>query len=309
MKCPHITIIVPIYNGARYLAETFQSLLSQSFTDFELLAIDDGSTDDSAAIVRSLMDNRIRLIKTDNAGLCHAMNLGIAEAQAPYIARSDQDDVSFPDRLERQLQVLEDHPEALGVFTYVTKLGGKHTWSNTDRFVMAPGTLKEYQPIEDGALLCSTMFIRTTALRSIGGFRQAYYPVDDWDIECRLAEVGKVLIMCEPLVSYRFQSNSNTYRVYVEMRNKTRWVKDSYRRRLQFSPELTFEQFMLTQPNDVWSRLNRVRKDSSKLHMRTAGNRYLDGQYMAAACHLFAGVMLNPADMARRVRRYIVHHS
>jgi glycosyltransferase involved in cell wall biosynthesis len=307
MKSPEITIIVPIYNGAAYLAETLQSILSQTFTDYELLAIDDGSTDNSADIVRSLKDDRIRLIQRDNAGLCHALNLGIAEAKAPYIARSDQDDVSFPDRLERQLRVMEDHPEALGVFSYVTKLGSKHTWSNADRFVMAPGKLKEYQPMEDGCLEPSTIFIRTAALRSIGGFRQAYYPVDDWDMECRLAQVGRVLIMCEPLVAYRFQANANTYRVYAEMCDKTRWTKDSYRRRLQSIPELTFDQFMLAQPMDIWSRLNRFRKDSSKLHMRTAGNRYLDGQYLTAAGHLFASVLFNPADLVRRIRQYIVH--
>jgi glycosyltransferase involved in cell wall biosynthesis len=307
MKHPAITIIVPIYNGSAYLAETLQSFLTQTFTDFELLAIDDGSTDNSAEIVRSLKDNRIRLIQRDNAGLCHALNLGIAEAKAPYIARSDQDDISFPDRLERQLRVMEDHPEAVGVFSYVTKLGSKHTWSNTDRFVMAPGKLKEYQPMEDGCLEPSTIFVRTAALRFIGGFRQAYYPVDDWDMECRLAQNGKVLIMCEPLIAYRFQANANTYRVYTEMRDKTRWTKDSYRRRLQSIPELTFDQFMLAQPKDVWSRLNRFRIDSSKLHMRTAGNRYLDGQYLAAAGHLFAGGLLNPADLARRVIRYIFH--
>jgi glycosyltransferase involved in cell wall biosynthesis len=307
MKYPEVTIIVPIYNGAAYLAETLQSLLSQTFTNYELLAIDDGSTDNSADVVRSLRDDRICLIQKDNSGLCHTLNLGIAEAKAPYIARSDQDDVSFPNRLERQLRVMEDHPEALGVLSYVTKLGSKHTWSNADRFVMAPGELKEYQPMEDGSLEPSTIFIRTAALRSIGGFRQAYYPVDDWDMECRLAQVGKVLIMCEPLVAYRFQANSNTYRVYTEMRNKTRWTKDSYRRRLQSVPELTFDEFMLSLPMGLWSRLNRFRKDSSKLHMRTAGNRYLDGQYLAASGHLLAGVMLNPEDMARRVRRYIFH--
>jgi glycosyltransferase involved in cell wall biosynthesis len=307
MKNPDITIIVPIYNGATYLAETLQSILSQTFSDFELLAIDDGSTDNSVDIVRTLKDSRIRLIQKNNTGLCHTLNLGIAEARAPYIARSDQDDVSFPNRLERQFKVMEDHPDVLGVFSYVTKLGSKHTWSNTDKVVMAPGALKKYQPIEDGCLEPSTIFIQTAALRFIGGFRQSYYPVDDWDMECRLTQIGSVLIMCEPLVAYRFQTNSNTYRFYTEMCNKTRWTKDSYKRRLQSIPELTFDQFMLAQPKDVWSRFNRFRKDSSRLHMRTAGNRYLDGQYLAAVGHLFAGVIINPADMARRIRRFIFH--
>jgi glycosyltransferase involved in cell wall biosynthesis len=307
MKNPKVTVIVPIYNGSAYLAETLEALLSQTFTDFELLAIDDGSTDSSADIVCSFKDDRIRLIQKKNGGLCEALNLGIAEARSPYIARSDQDDVSFPDRLERQLRVMEDHPEAIGLFSYVTKLGSKRSWSNKDRVVMAPGELKEYQPIEDGCMLCSTMFIRTSALRSIGGFRQAYYPVDDWDMECRLAQAGKVLIMLEPLIYYRFQTSANTYRLYAEMREKTRWTRDSYWRRLRSEPELTLDQFRLALPQDVWSRMNRFRKDSSKLHMRTAGNRFLDGQYMAAAGHLLVGVLLNPADLVRRIWRYVVH--
>ncbi|MGA3160890.1 MAG: glycosyltransferase family A protein [Terracidiphilus sp.] len=307
MKLPEISVIVPIYNGSAFLAETLSSLLTQTFNNFELLAINDGSTDNSADIVRSIKDERVRLIQKENAGLCHTLNLGITEARAPYIARSDQDDVSFPDRLERQLRVMKDHPEAIGLFSYVAKLGSKHSWSNKDRVVMAPGQLKEYQPIEDGCLLCSTMFIRTDALRYIGGFRQAYYPVDDWDMECRLAQTGKVLVMLEPLIYYRFQTNANTYRTYAEMREKTRWTRDSYWRRMKSLPELTLEQFRLSQPQDVWSRMNRFRKDSSKLHMRTAGNRYLDGHYMYAAGHLCLGVILNPADISRRLLRYLAH--
>jgi glycosyltransferase involved in cell wall biosynthesis len=307
MTCPEITVVVPIYNGSAYLAETLEALLSQTFENYELLAIDDGSTDSSADIVRSFKDERIRLIQRKNGGLCEALNHGIAEAKAPFIARSDQDDVSFPDRLERQLRVMNDHPEALGVFSYVTKLGSKHSWSNEDRVVMSPGELKEYQPLKDGCMLCSTMFVRTAVLRSIGGFRHDYYPVDDWDMECRLSQAGKVLLMLEPLIYYRFQTSANTYRVYADMREKTRWTKDSYQRRLQSIPELTLDQFRLSLPQDILSRLNRNRKDSSKLHMRIAGNRFLDAQYMAAVGHLFVGVILNPANLARRVWRYITH--
>ena len=172
---------------------------------------------------------------------------------------------------------------------------------------MAIGELKDYEPIEDGCLLCSTMFARTAALRYIGGFRQEYYPVDDWDLEFRLSEAGTVLILREPLIAYRFQTSANTYRVFAEMRKKTRWTKDSYRRRLQSIPELTFEQFKLAQPNDVWSRLGRYCRDSSKLHMRTAGQRFLDGLYVAGAGHLFVSFMLYPEEMMRRVRRYFSH--
>lgn len=299
-----VSVLVPIYNGSAYLAETIRSLLSQTFRDFELLAIDDGSTDASAEIVRSFKDERVRLIQKKNGGLCEALNLGIAEAKAPYIARCDQDDISYPERLERQLQVMREHPEALGLFAYSTKFGSRRRWSNADKMIMAKGEVKDYQPMEDGCVLCSTMLAQTAALRSIGGFRQAYYPADDWDMECRLAEAGRVLILREPLIAYRFQTSANTYRVFAEMQKKARWTKDSYRRRLQSTPELTFEQFLRSQPNGIFLRLRRYRKDSAKLHMRTAGQRYLDGQYAAAAVHLLAAVLLQPEELAGRIRRY-----
>jgi len=305
MRSPRVTIVVPVYNGAVYLGETLESLLTQSFTDFELLVINDGSTDASGDIVRSFKDDRIRMIVQENGGLCHALNRGIEEAKGSYIARNDQDDVSFPHRLERELKVMEDHPDAIGLFSYNTKFGSKHRWSNADKLTMVVGEIREYEPLKDGSLLGSTMFVRREALQSIHGFRQSYYPVDDWDLECRLAQAGKVLVLQEPLVAYRFQTSANTYRVFAEMQEKTRWTEDSYHRRVQGVPELTFDQFMMTQPQNGWSRLARRRIDTAKLQMRIAGQDYLDGQYLAAGLHLSAAVMLNPADMAGRLWRLL----
>jgi glycosyltransferase involved in cell wall biosynthesis len=282
-------------------------LSSQTFRNFELLAIDDGSTDASADIVRALADERVRLIQTKNSGLCRALNLGIAEARASYIARCDQDDISLPERLARQLKVMEDNPEAAALFTYSTKFGKKRRWLNADKFTMMAGDLKQYDPAKDGSLLCSTMFARTAVLRSIGGFRQPYYPADDLDLECRLSQVGKVLILREPLIAYRFQTGANTYRVFADMREKSHWAKDSYRHRLQGLPELTFEQFQLAQPNNFWSLVGRCCRDSSKLHMRIAGQRFLDGHDFAAFGHLVQAVLTDPSDIVKRMKRYFFH--
>jgi glycosyltransferase involved in cell wall biosynthesis len=307
MKCPEITIIVPIYNGSSYLQETLNSLLSQTFRNFELLAIDDGSTDTSSDIVRALTDERVRLIQTKNRGLCRALNLGIAEAKAPYIARCDQDDISLPERLARQLQVMKDNPEATALFTYSTKFGKKRHWSNGDKLIMATGQLTEYDPATDGCVLGSTMLAQTSALRSIDGFRQSYFPADDLDLECRLSQAGRVLILREPLVAYRFQTGANTYRVFADVREKSHWTMDSYRRRLQGLPELTFEQFRLGQSKDLWSRAGRYCQNQSKLHMRLAGQRFLDARYFGAAGHLVRAILNDPSDIAKRIKRYFRH--
>jgi glycosyltransferase involved in cell wall biosynthesis len=303
MKLPEVSIVVPVYNAAGYLKETLTALLSQSFANFELLVIDDGSKDGSGEIALSLKDDRIRVIRQENRGLCHALNRGIEEARATYIARNDHDDISFPHRLERQLSVMKEHPDALGLFAYYAKFGARHRWSNTDKFIPTTDKVRPYDPLKDGCLLCSTMFARTEALRSLQGFRQEYYPADDWDLELRFSQTGKVLVICEPLVTYRFHSGANTYRLFAPMQQKSRWAEDSYQRRLQDAPELTFEEFLAAQPDDWGTRLERRRIDTAKLKMRTAGQNYLDGRYFSAACQLTAAAVLNPMDLVQRVAR------
>jgi glycosyltransferase involved in cell wall biosynthesis len=304
VKAPRISVIVPIYNGEQHLSETLRSLLAQTHSNFELLAIDDGSSDGSAEVVRSMNDDRIRLVRQQNGGLCGALNRGIAEARAPFIARSDQDDLSIPERLERQLKAFEGSPDAIALFAYTTKFGLKHTWRNGDKVVMAPGQMKDFEPMEDGCLLGSTMFASTEVLRSTGGFRQQYYPCDDWDLELRLSQAGRVLVLREALVSYRFHAGANTYRAWPVLLERSRWAENSYLRRIEGRSEFTLEEFRESTRKDIWGRVRRYRKDLSKLHMRMAGQGFLDGAYAAGAWHLFVSSTLGPFQLMRRLRRY-----
>jgi glycosyltransferase involved in cell wall biosynthesis len=301
---PRVTVLVPVYNGASHLGETLTSLLAQTYKDFELLIIDDGSTDNSVEIIKSFSDPRIRMMQKENGGLCSTLNRGIHEARGEYIARSDQDDISFPHRLDREMAVADTYPEALGMFSYNTKFGGKHSWANSDK-VTVTNRVKVYDPIKDGCLLGSTMLARTSALREIGGFRERYYPVDDWDLEFRLAEKGQVLVVCEPLIAYRFHRDANTYRLFAEMQQKRYWTEDSHNRRLQNQPELSFEDFLVQRPKDILSRLQRHRIGLWKLHTRMAGQHLLDGNYLRATANLTAASILNPIDISRRIRKML----
>jgi hypothetical protein len=107
----------------------------------------------------------------------------------------------------------------------------------------------------------------------------------------------------EPLVAYRFHASANTYRVFAEMQDKSRWTKNSHQRRLQGLPELGFQQFLASQPRNVVSRLNRRRKDLGNLHMRVAGQNYLDGHYLSTAVHMATGAILNPNNIFERLMR------
>jgi glycosyltransferase involved in cell wall biosynthesis len=306
MSVPELSVIVPVYNGAAYLRETLDALLAQTFKNFELVVVDDGSKDDSGEILRSLTDNRIRVVRQENRGLCHALNRAIREARAPLIARNDQDDVSLPIRLERQMTVLAEHPGASVVYSHYSKFGSRRKWSNADKQVTREGEVREVDLLRDGCLLGSTMMARTETLRSIGGYRQDYYPCDDYDLEMRLAETGKVLVLCEPLVAYRFHVSASTYPLFAVMQNKSRWVEDNHKRRVRGEPEKTFEQFIASQNLSWRERWNQRRLDRAFLHMRVAGQRYLDGQNMAAGWHSAVSLLLDPMNIYYRVKRLCI---
>ncbi len=303
MASPRISVVVPVYNGSRFLSASLECLLKQTFRDFELLVIDDGSTDSSPEVIQGFRDSRIRYIKQDNQGLCHALNRGIREASAAIIARNDQDDLSLPERLERQLCLLEKRPESVALFTHYTKFGARRGWSNVDKQGAADASLVAIEPLRDGCLLGSTMMARTEALRRVGGYRQDCYPCDDYDLEMRLSQIGTVLLVREPLVKYRFHVSANTYPLFATMQNKSRWVEDCHQRRLKRQPELGFDDFMRTRRLTLAESRRERRLDAAKLHMRVAGQRYLDGRDLAAICHLLASMALDPATVLRRAKR------
>lgn len=110
-QAPLVSVIMPVYNGEKYLQEAIDSILNQTFGDFEFIIINDGSTDKTLEIIKSYSDPRIRVISQENKGIIHSLNKGISESRGKYIARMDADDISLPDRFKRQSDFLEANPE------------------------------------------------------------------------------------------------------------------------------------------------------------------------------------------------------
>src|SRR5438270_5801548 len=106
MPTPRVSVGLPVHNGMRFLREALESVLRQTLGDFELLVVDDGSTDDTPEVLASVRDGRLRVLRQEHEGLVAALNRGADEARAPYLARMDADDVSLPRRLERQIALL-----------------------------------------------------------------------------------------------------------------------------------------------------------------------------------------------------------
>jgi glycosyltransferase involved in cell wall biosynthesis len=203
---PRITVLMPIYQAERYLEEAVESILAQSFDDFELLALDDGSTDASPHILESLAgrDDRIQVHRDEHVGLVAQLNQGLAEARGEFVARMDADGISRPERFERQLAYLDAHHDCVAVGTGTDEVDPER---RIIRKLDIPSTHSEIESQlmqgNGGALIHASALYRTQALRSIEGYRKEFEFGEVIDFHLRLAEIGRLANLTESLYEYR----------------------------------------------------------------------------------------------------------
>jgi glycosyltransferase involved in cell wall biosynthesis len=198
-------VLLPVWNSEAFLEQAMESILRQTFSSFELLVIDDGSSDRSAAIADRLAsrDHRVRVLRRSHEGLSPALNAGIAAARGEYVARMDADDISVPDRLQKQVAYLDAHPACVAVGTWIEVVdeAGRHIGLKT--FV------KKHDEISAALLRCispiahPTVVARRDALLAAGGYDARRYPSEDLDLWFRLGERGELANLGEPLLQYR----------------------------------------------------------------------------------------------------------
>lgn len=203
--CPLISTVLPVYNGERYVEEAVESILAQDFTNFELIIINDGSTDKSGTILRKLAekDSRIRLIERENDGLISALNQGISLAKADFIARMDADDIATPDRFRLQYEYLKNN-ESVGLLGSFIKIIGKQ--GEFIRLGDYPVTAKETLAfIEKGSPLAHpAVMMRKDAVVAAGGYRRMFRHCEDYDLWLRISELGYgIENYSKPLLHYR----------------------------------------------------------------------------------------------------------
>jgi glycosyltransferase involved in cell wall biosynthesis len=206
MPQPAISVAMSVYNNADYLALAIESILAQTFRDFEFLILNDGSTDDSAAIINryAARDSRIRPIHRANKGLIVSLNQLVEEARAPLIARMDGDDIALPERFERQVAFLRDNPDYGVTSTWTHDIDGQgNPYAVTGK--EPPITHEDFvAAIEEGPLLChpSVLFRRDLVLQ-VGGYHAAFKHCEDYDLWLRLAAITKLGSIPERLMRYR----------------------------------------------------------------------------------------------------------
>jgi NAD(P)-dependent dehydrogenase (short-subunit alcohol dehydrogenase family) len=205
MVAPRVSVVLPVWNGERFLVRAIESVLSQTFTSLELLVIDDGSTDETAAIARGFAarDARVVVVTREHGGVAQALNAGIAAARGQYIARMDADDVSFPSRLQRQIEFLDARPDCVAVGTAVEIIDeiGEHVGTKT--FAETHDEIESELIGGTSAIAHPTVLARRDALVAVGGYELDRYPSEDYDLWIRLVEKGQLANLREPLLAYR----------------------------------------------------------------------------------------------------------
>ena len=209
-KKPLITVIIPVFNGMPFLRETLDSIRNQTLTDIEILIVNDGSTDSSLSYLESLNDKRIHILNHNRKGLCEALNIAINSAQAELVARTDQDDISLPERLQKQLEFINKHKEIDCIFTRITKFNKLRVFRDIDKGLIKKHSYEIFDPWINGNALHSTMLAKKEILIEVGGYRKQFYPADDWDLILRIHEYYKIAILNDALVKYRYHSSANT---------------------------------------------------------------------------------------------------
>lgn len=210
MKAPAITVLMPAYNAAPYIEEAIRSVLQQSFNDFELLIINDGSTDESASIIRSFSDPRIRLVDMGNSGVARALNTGLQHAKASLVARMDADDICLPQRLELQHQFMESHPGFL-----VCGAEAEYISGNGHHLFHFKSPAYEHEEIVS-KIITHCPFIHTTvmyqkdAILQAGGYPEAAHSFEDHLLWIRIMNAGKFMNLPRQLVKVRLNPSSVT---------------------------------------------------------------------------------------------------
>jgi glycosyltransferase involved in cell wall biosynthesis len=222
-KKPLVSVLLPFHNAAETLSECIDSIQQQSLAEFEVVAIDDHSTDDSVQLLERYGDERIRIINNPHRGLVSALNTGLACCKAPLVARMDADDIMYPQRLKKQYEYLRIHHDVVLVATRARKfpevsiLNGYREYMRWQNSVLSEADISNQMYIESPFAHPSVMFRRDSIIAA-GAYRQGKFP-EDYELWLRLMHLG-----------YRMEKLSNVLIDWRESAKRLSRVSENYSR-------------------------------------------------------------------------------
>ncbi len=210
---PLISVIIPVYNGEETIKETIYSALNQTFTNLELIVVNDGSKDSTLSVISSIKDSRLKVFSFRNAGVAISRNRGIRQVNGEFIAFLDADDLWTSDKLEAQLEALQLNPKAAVAYSWVDYINEFGDFLHNGNHITINGNAYKHMLVENVLENGSNPLIRREALTQLGGFNQSLTPAEDWDMWLRLAACYDFVTVPHPQILYRTLSSSGSTNV------------------------------------------------------------------------------------------------
>jgi glycosyltransferase involved in cell wall biosynthesis len=204
---PRISLVMPVWNGEKYLATAIESCWTQTFPDFELIVVDDGSCDGTSEILHSYRDERLKVYRLDHGGIVNALNFGIAQSRAEWIARQDADDVSMPDRIAQQWEAVQNNPKAVLCFTDVSLLNESDEKVGRARLPRTRALIA-LRLCFQCPIAHSTVLFRKDTFAAAGGYKATERHAEDYALWGRMLERGDFIALPVRLVQFRVHAQS-----------------------------------------------------------------------------------------------------
>jgi len=211
---PIISVIIPAYNAEKTIKETIESVLNQTVTDFEVLVINDGSTDGTLDVIDGIKDERLRVFSYPHAGVAPTRNRGLVHAVGEYISFLDADDLWTPDKLEAQLKALQENPQAAVAYSWTDWIDELRQFLRAGGYITENGRVYEKLLVRDFIESGSNPLIRAEAFQSVGNFDESLEFSEDWDMWLRLAACYEFVAVPSAQILYRISPNSASFNVW-----------------------------------------------------------------------------------------------
>ena len=208
-----VSVIIPAYNSEKTILATLESVQGQTFSDFELIVIDDGSTDRTVDLANTLQDSRLKVFSYQNGGVSVARNRGIQHASGDFISFIDADDLWLPDKLQLQLESLQKNPEAGVAYSWTTFVDEKGTVLYTQEPVFHEGNVYPQLLVENFILNGSNVLIRRRFVEAVGNFHASLRYAEDWEFYIRLADLCTFVVVPKHQIIYLRSPQSATSNV------------------------------------------------------------------------------------------------
>ena len=225
---PTISVIVPAYNAQNTILETIASVRAQTFTDFELIIVDDGSSDRTLELLQNIQDSRIKLVTYENGGVSVARNRGVSLATSEYLAFIDADDLWTPDKLELQLAALQQHPTAGVAYSWTCFMERHGKFFHADNPVYFEGNVHAELLKTNFLLSGSNPLIRRDALASVGEFAPTLTHAEEWDLYLRLAAKYDFVVVPKTQILYRQTAGSASAKIEVMEKDALKVIERAF---------------------------------------------------------------------------------